>query len=86
MLTEKGPGRIGPAARGRCADRPQVQVVVDACSAMWAAVRHPVRLAVPVYILMSTIAAWRLRRRRLAWAAAVLYGCANGVSPCCAPC
>ncbi|CAG9170308.1 MFS transporter [Cupriavidus pinatubonensis] len=78
MLTEKGlplgqqlvvAALIGPAQ------------VVGRLLMMRAAVRHPVRLAVPVYLLMSAgLLCMALGHGAWLMVAALLYGCANGVN------
>lgn len=78
MLTEKGlplgqqlvvAALIGPAQ------------VVGRLLMMRASVRHPVRLSVPVYALMSTgLLCMALGHGAWLMVAAVLYGCANGVN------
>lgn len=78
MLTEKGlpvsqqlavAALIGPAQ------------VVGRMLMMRAAVRHPVRLSLPVYLLMSTgLLCFALGHGAWLMVAAVLYGCANGVN------
>jgi MFS family permease len=78
VLTEKGlplgqqlvvAALIGPAQ------------VVGRMLMMRAAVRHPVRLSLPVYALMSTgLLCMALGHGAWMMVAAVLYGCANGVN------
>ncbi|CAG9174312.1 hypothetical protein LMG23992_02702 [Cupriavidus laharis] len=78
MLTEKGlplgqqlvvAALIGPAQ------------VAGRMLMMRAAVRHPVRLSVPVYALMSTgLLCMALGHGAWLMVAALLYGCANGVN------
>ncbi len=78
MLTEKGlpvaqqlvvAALIGPAQ------------VAGRLLMMRAAVRHPVRLSLPVYVLMSAgLLGFALGHGAWLMVAAVLYGCANGVN------
>ncbi|MBF6986419.1 MFS transporter [Cupriavidus sp. IK-TO18] len=78
MLTEKGlpvsqqlvvAALIGPAQ------------VAGRMLMMRAAVRHPVRLSLPVYLLMSAgLLCFALGHGAWLMVAAVLYGCANGVN------
>ncbi|MNM99807.1 Major Facilitator Superfamily protein [compost metagenome] len=78
MLTEKGlpvPQQLAVAALIGPAQ------VAGRMLMMRAAVRHPVRLSLPVYLLMSAgLLCFALGHGAWLMVAAVLYGCANGVN------